>query len=368
MEDPKFFTFDSLSINKNELKLEDDMLKSHIVLPISEVFKVMQEEKQLKLEYMQKKKGAEYKLKNTCQSRENKYRIREEMVAEEKRIMNIIEEKKKGVKYPDKDNLRKGMRTLIREIFKKNDEIQELLGEYYDLNQIIDCKDNQIEIIKIIKISEKVRSKYIDGQTIFNLDDLFLNLQGRLCIQFILDFGASCVHENSMVTMADETKKMVKNIQKGDEVKTNQGKSKVKCILKTNLINGSGNFVKLASGLLITPWHPVKVNGNWEFPIHNSSKFVQKECQAVYSFLLENDHVLLIDNTEVCGLAHNFKGEVIEHDYYGTDKVVKDLEKMEGYNQGLVEVQQGNCIIRDSTTGNVSGLYQSKQTKHSLYL
>ena len=323
-------TSDFIYDKADDTKMEGSILKSKIVLPSNGVFSDI-------IELMI--------VLASCLSRETRQNAKGELKEKMKKINE------------------QNIQTLIREIFKKNDDVHIYLESEMKLKPN-DCKNNPIEIITR---SQKNGFKYVYGQTNFSKNDIYLE-NNLLILPFTLDFGASCVHEKSMVTMADETKKMAKNIQKGDEVKTNHGKSKVKCILKTKLINSFGNFVKLDSGLLITPWHPVKINGNWGFPIHNSSKFVQKECQAVYSFLLENDHVLLIDNTEVCGLAHNFKGGVIEHDYYGTDKVVKDLEKMKGYNQGLVEVQQGNCIIRDSTTGNVSGLYQSKQTKNSLYL
>ena len=39
--------------------------------------------------------------------------------------------------------------------------------------------------------------------------------------------------------------------------------------------------------LLITPWHPVKIDGFWQYPAESKGALIEKiECEAVYSFLL----------------------------------------------------------------------------------
>jgi hypothetical protein len=267
--------------------------------------------------------------------------------------------------------LEEHIKTAIRENVKKDSDFSDLLSQNWgNFRQASDCKQKVDEIIGTDNQGDGA-GKYLNGLTSFNVNDIDIDFDpesGYFTLPFTIDFSISCVYENSKIKMANGKEKMAKEISKGDMVKTNKGKSKVRCVLKTKLIENKGYFIELDSGLLITPWHPVRINGEWVFPVHNSSKFVMKKSEAVYSFLLENDHVLLIDGTEVCGLAHNFKGNVIEHEYYGTNKVVEDLQKMDGWDNGLVELQQGKCIIRDDKTNNVAGLYQVTQNKKDLLL
>jgi len=54
----------------------------------------------------------------------------------------------------------------------------------------------------------------------------------------------------------------------------------------------------------------------------------------------------MVNGIECCTLAYGFKGEVIEHEYFGTEKVVQDLKKMEGWNEGFVTLKEKQ-FIRD---------------------
>ena len=53
-----------------------------------------------------------------------------------------------------------------------------------------------------------------------------------------------------------------------------------------------------------------------------------QECDIIYNFVLSNDHIMYINDTECCTLGHGFTdNEVIQHDYYGTESVIKSLQK-----------------------------------------
>lgn len=156
------------------------------------------------------------------------------------------------------------------------------------------------------------------------------------------------------IAMFDKTTKLVKDIVKGDEVITpNNCKATVKCVVKTITLNGRESLVMFEDGLLVTPWHPVRINGEWKFP-GNISRPLERVCSAVYSFLLETDdeHVMIINNIECISLAHNIDKPVASHNYFGTNKVVDDLIKMQGWDIGLIEIDKNN-IIRDAITNRV---------------
>jgi len=61
------------------------------------------------------------------------------------------------------------------------------------------------------------------------------------------------------------------------------------------------------------------LNNKFEFPI-TVSKGIVKEIpsDAIYSFVLESGHIMIINGIECVTLGHGFKGDVVEHDYFGT--------------------------------------------------
>lgn len=65
---------------------------------------------------------------------------------------------------------------------------------------------------------------------------------------------------------------------------------------------------------------------------------------------------MIINGAECVTLAHGFTGdEVVEHPYFGTEKVLNDLRGMDGWENGLVVLRTG-CLVRDAKSGLVTGL------------
>ena len=98
--------------------------------------------------------------------------------------------------------------------------------------------------------------------------------------------------------------------------------------------------------LVITPFHPVKHNGKWVFPkdVHDPEI---TDCESVFSLLLKSGHIVNIDGHEVVCLGHDFhEPEILEHDYFGSGRVVKDLRKMPGFFEGHIVLKSG-CIVDD---------------------
>lgn len=130
--------------------------------------------------------------------------------------------------------------------------------------------------------------------------------------------------------------------------------AKVVCILKTFITGGNCEMVLMPDGLLVTPWHPVKIGNSWEFPayLQNISRF---SCDAVYSFLLDNHHTISINNLQCICLAHKCREGILDHPYFGTDKVVKDLQQFPGWTSGQVTIYP-SYIKRDIESGLVTGI------------
>lgn len=149
---------------------------------------------------------------------------------------------------------------------------------------------------------------------------------------------------------------LIKDVRKGALVLSPSGSvSRVSCVVKTLCSNNKAQLVELEGGLKLTPYHPVRIQGKWSFPCDLGSVEIVA-CPAVYSFVLEENHVMVINGVECVTLAHGFTGDnVVSHPYFGTERVLDDLKEMDGWENGQVVLRTG-CLVRDTKTGLVSGL------------
>ena len=164
-----------------------------------------------------------------------------------------------------------------------------------------------------------------------------------------MNASGGCFNGSANIKMEDSSLKKVCNLAKGDIV---FGGFRVKCVVRTP-IQEKIEMVDINS-LLITPWHPILVDGIWVFPI--------KECFSrhvnldyIYNVVLEVGHIIILNDISVVTLGHGFtNNDVVKHDYYGTEKVINDLKKMEGWEKGLVNLNQ-QMVIR-GPTGQVESM------------
>jgi len=116
-------------------------------------------------------------------------------------------------------------------------------------------------------------------------------------------------------------------------------------------------MIHLHQGLTITPYHPVKINGEWKFPKLIGS--IRKQFVPEYfNFVLqENQSSMFVNGIECICLGHGLQdNETVTHDYLGTGKVLDDLKQMQGWEDGLVTVGQ---FERDPVTLRIVKLLQS---------
>tara|TARA_B100001741_G_C16554523_1_gene601663 strand:+ start:3977 stop:5824 length:1848 start_codon:yes stop_codon:yes gene_type:complete len=150
--------------------------------------------------------------------------------------------------------------------------------------------------------------------------------------------GGGCWHENGKVfvmknhTMVVTPTNMVKP---NDLVYTYNGSyARVICIVKRNMKN-----VKLSQiqDLFITEWHPVYLKNKWMFPCDVATYNTVGDF-ALYDFVLEHSHVVMVDNVPCVTLGHNFDEPVVKHDFYGTNKVIDTLTSYPGWSVGFIEI------------------------------
>jgi Mg-chelatase subunit ChlD len=174
--------------------------------------------------------------------------------------------------------------------------------------------------------------------------------------------GGTCWDQWTPIRMADGMSKAAKEIVAGEKV---WGGHTIRAVVKT-VVAGRVPMVRLAPGVLITPWHPVrrasegKKGAAWQFPAEVEGVPAPRDelINFHYNLVLETGHVVQLGNGwEACTLGHGFTdGPVITHSYFGTEAVVKDLETARGWSDGLVLLNAAKHIRRDAETGLVNGL------------
>lgn len=184
------------------------------------------------------------------------------------------------------------------------------------------------------------------------------------------DVSGGCVHESSMVHMADGSRKRISELNKGDLVcsQYRNGKeshtSEVVCMVRTVCDGGAANMVTLESGLRITPWHPVRDgSGQWRFPstLCDNKPMESIPGSFVYTFVVSGKEEgrgtgIIVDNMECIALGHGIENDAVaSHSFFGTSEVVSELQQCEGWGNGLVTLHQKD-FVRDSVTGQISGL------------
>jgi len=164
-----------------------------------------------------------------------------------------------------------------------------------------------------------------------------------------------CFEGHCSVKMANKTVKQCQDIKKDDLVVSSNGTvSKVICVIKSLCKGNKADLVELQGGLLVTPWHPVRIGNVWKFPA-DIGVTKQRDCPAVYNFVLESGHVMIINDIECVTLGHGLKEPVVDHDYFGSDRVVSDLRKFDSWSHGIVELAP-ECIVRDQKTRHICGI------------
>ncbi|CAM4905461.1 unnamed protein product [Rotaria socialis] len=167
-----------------------------------------------------------------------------------------------------------------------------------------------------------------------------------------------CFHGSCTVKLFDGSIKLVKDIRRGDRLYPHGGT--VNYVLKTACNNRQAQMVLLDTGLIITPWHPICLNGTtWVFPCSLVPSPTNIACEAVYSFALEQGHTVWINDIECITLGHGFKEDIARHVYYGTERIIEDLRIMDGQQQctGFIEIEP-KWVIRNKRMGLVNGIRQ----------
>ena len=80
--------------------------------------------------------------------------------------------------------------------------------------------------------------------------------------------------------------------------------------------------------------------GEWRYP-RDIIQPIPHNYDAVYNMVLDKDHIVYINEIPLILLGHNYTEGILNHPYLGSQAVVKDLQKLPGWTEGLIEVVEG---------------------------
>jgi len=172
-----------------------------------------------------------------------------------------------------------------------------------------------------------------------------------------IDFGAfhnhggGCFAGECKVLLSDGTRKRADAVRRGDVLWTSTGPAAVRYAIEINSKNKSQLMTQIGS-LWITPWHPILNNSAWLFP-SDIYGYTDRLVSKVHNFVLDSGHIIDVEDTLCCTLAHQFKGDVIEHEFFGTQKCVDSLRSLPGFAEGRPVFK--NCVSVKNAEGLISG-------------
>lgn len=167
-----------------------------------------------------------------------------------------------------------------------------------------------------------------------------------------------CFHGENLVEMGNDSLKKVEDICAGDVVRSaGDAPASVLCVIKFPA--EQRELVQMEGGLKITPWHPVCIDGKWEFPSNVPSASHVTQTGHVFNFVLENGNIMFVQDIQCVTLGHGFQGDVVGHEFFGTHLVIENLKAMEGWEDGLI-VFHDLDVKRNPETDLVVGWTTSK--------
>jgi hypothetical protein len=172
--------------------------------------------------------------------------------------------------------------------------------------------------------------------------------------QMFYNTGGSCFTGESLVRMGDNSYRPIERLRRGDMVWTPFGVSTVRALVVCNM-NEPIRSICQFGGLGITPWHPIHINGEWRFPA-DIMRTTEVSLNTVFNVVLYKDHILDVNGVVCVTLAHNFQESVVKHPFFGTERVLRDLERCNGWAEGLPTFTNLQAR-RNADTGMIEGWY-----------
>ena len=163
-------------------------------------------------------------------------------------------------------------------------------------------------------------------------------------------YSGGCFQGDMLVRLAEGDYNYLKCLQPGDMVWTTTGPAEVIALVKIGHSNHKSLMMSKVQNCVLTPYHPyLNELGQWVTGMDTVGE-VEVDINFVYNLVLTNGHIIDVGGIKACTLGHGFKGPVIEHPFFGTEAVINDLRKCNGWASGYpiyknLEVRRSNGVI-----------------------
>jgi len=156
-----------------------------------------------------------------------------------------------------------------------------------------------------------------------------------------------CFGPDTKVTVMDTTLEgkqiikeiFIKDIRKGMYVRGAESKfHRVQCVVvspPTEMIFVEEFWISKKHPLLLRRHNNSPIWVHAESFSHDPMDVQVKKC---YNLILRTGHTITIGGIDAVTLAHNMTGGIVEHDYYGSNRIIEDLSKSVGWEDGVVEI------------------------------
>jgi len=174
--------------------------------------------------------------------------------------------------------------------------------------------------------------------------------------------GGGCFAQSATVRVAPrdgsggDVVTRVADVRRGDAVRVaGGGVATVACVAEIERAAAAPLVALPNGGPTLTPGHPVRVDGAWRAArdVAGGSQVVTGAHARVYNFVLDSSHILLVDGVEAVTWAHGLADEGLAHAFFGTRRVLQDLARLDGWEDGHVRVRG---VVREKGTDAIVGL------------
>lgn len=160
-----------------------------------------------------------------------------------------------------------------------------------------------------------------------------------------------CVSVDDLITMSDgKTKKPAGSLVGGDCILSTDGK--IGIVNWVLICDGITELISFNDKLHITKWHPIRTNGEWKYPNDylqetNDIKMIQTNTKVVtFSLTDSNTYSFFVNDIECVTLAHNITDSILNHNFYGTDKVIDYMKTLYIQQKGCNNVVYDDIVTR----------------------
>ena len=169
--------------------------------------------------------------------------------------------------------------------------------------------------------------------------------------------GGGCWAPGTKVRMSDDTFKIIEDIKKGERIWTPNGGATVEYLVVLCRSSPFQLMCHYNKMVWITPWHPVLDDERrWIHPASLATP-VDTFMPIVYNMVLDKGHIIDVDGALSVTLGHGFKGNIIEHIFFGNKtSILNALSKQPGFAKGRPVFQNLKTHI-DQITDQITGWY-----------